>query len=90
MDTANQTTLSRKTEEALDLDKVSVDKKTLIVRRSDKEKEDVVMIPISEYNSWIETDYLLSSEANRAHLRASLQQAEKGDTEKVDWDKLWT
>jgi antitoxin YefM len=44
--------------------------------------EQVVVMPLDEFNSWKETLYLLSSPANSAHLRASIAQAESGQAEK--------
>ena len=41
---------------------------------------------LEEYNALIETQYLLSTEANRKHLRKSLKEAEAGKTSKIDWD----
>ena len=40
--------------------------------------EQVVMMPLDEFNSWKETLYLLSSPANAAHLRRSITEAESG------------
>lgn len=42
--------------------------------------EQVVVVPLEEYNSWKETLYLLSNPANAAHLRASLAEAQSGQT----------
>jgi antitoxin YefM len=41
--------------------------------------EQVVFVPLDEYNSWKETLYLLSSSANADHLRRSIAQAQAGD-----------
>ena len=40
--------------------------------------EQVVMMPLDEFNSWKETLYLLSNPANAAHLRRSIAEAESG------------
>lgn len=40
--------------------------------------EQVVVVPLDEYNAWKETVYLLSNPANAAHLRTSLAQAQAG------------
>jgi len=42
--------------------------------------EQVVMVPLDEYNSWKETLYLLANPANAAHLRASIAEAQSGNT----------
>ena len=44
--------------------------------------EQVVMMPLDEFNSWKETLYLLSSPANAAHLRRSIAEAESGQVAK--------
>ena len=44
--------------------------------------EQVVMMPLDEFNSWKETLYLLSNPANAAHLRRSIAEAESGQTVK--------
>jgi antitoxin YefM len=44
--------------------------------------DQVVMMPLGEFNSWKETLYLLASPANAAHLRRSITQAELGKAEK--------
>lgn len=59
------------------LDQVYEDQETLIVAR--KNNENVVLISVNEYNSLIETGYLLSSEANVKHLIESMQQARSGN-----------
>lgn len=43
--------------------------------------EQVVVMPLGEYNSWKETLYLLSSPANAARLRKSIAEAKSGRTE---------
>ena len=40
--------------------------------------EQVVMMPLDEFNSWKETLYLLSNPANAARLRRSIAEAESG------------
>jgi antitoxin YefM len=40
--------------------------------------EQVVLMPLAEYDSWKETLYLLSSPANAARLRRSIAEAEAG------------
>jgi antitoxin YefM len=40
--------------------------------------EQVVLMPLDEFNSWKETLYLLGSPANVAHLRRSIAEAESG------------
>jgi antitoxin YefM len=44
--------------------------------------EQVVVMPLDEFNSWKETRYLLSSPANAAHLRRSITEAESGRANK--------
>jgi len=58
------------------LDAVEEDEDTLIVTRS--KGRGAVVISLSEYNSWKETEYLLSSKANAEHLRRSMQEIEDG------------
>lgn len=40
--------------------------------------QQVVVLPLDEFNSWKETIYLLSNPANAAHLRKSIQEAGAG------------
>lgn len=40
--------------------------------------EQVVMMPLDEFNSWKETLHLLSNPANAAHLRRSVSELEAG------------
>jgi antitoxin YefM len=40
--------------------------------------EQVVLMPLDEFNSWKETMYLLSNPANVAHLRRSITEAQSG------------
>jgi len=54
------------------LDHVFQDNDPLIVTR--KNNENVVMISIDEYNSLIETNYLMANEANAKHLMKSIHQ----------------
>ncbi len=55
------------------LDHVYQDHDPLIVTR--KNNENVVMISMDEYNSLIETNYLMANEANAKHLMKSIKQA---------------
>ena len=54
------------------MDKVIQNHDQLIITR--KNNSNVILISVDEYNSLIETNYLLSSEANADHLRKSISQ----------------
>ena len=71
----------------LALDRVSNEKETIIIHRPSA--EDVVMIPLSEWNGWVETKYLLSSKNNIEHLSKSINESESGKTTKMDVSNLW-
>lgn len=43
--------------------------------------EQVVMMPLDEFNSWKETLYLLSNPANAEHLRRSISELETGQAQ---------
>jgi len=58
------------------LDRVVDDADITIITRRDA--DDVVMMSLSEYNSWKETEYLLASPANARQLRASIAQLNAG------------
>jgi antitoxin YefM len=62
------------------MDKVYDDKDALIITR--KDKKNLVLISIDEYNSLLETNYLLSNEENAAHLRKSINQYKAGKAKK--------
>jgi antitoxin YefM len=46
--------------------------------------EQVVFLPLDEYNSWKETLYLLSNPANAEHLRRSLAEARAGNVKEQE------
>lgn len=46
--------------------------------------QQVVVLPLEEFNSWKETIYLLSNPANAAHLRKSIQEARAGQIQEKD------
>jgi antitoxin YefM len=57
---------------------------TIIVTESG---ERVVLLPLDEYNSWKETQYLLSNPANSEHLRQSIRESQEGAM--ADLERLW-
>ena len=85
IETTNPTELRKKMKEKLNL--ISKENQHIIIHRSGN--EDIIMTPLSEYNSWKETAYLLSTEANKKHLEESLKQAKTGETSQIDLDHLW-
>jgi len=85
METTNASELRKNLKNKLDL--VSDEKETMIIHRSGQ--EDVVMVPLSEYNSWMETTHLLSTEANRENLKKSIEEAKAGKVTKVKTKDLW-
>ncbi len=40
--------------------------------------QQIVLLPLDEFNAWQETAYLLSNPANAAHLRQSIAEAQMG------------
>lgn len=58
------------------MDQVCNDHEPLVVTR--RRGENIVIISQEDYESFLETDYLLSSRANAAHLTESLAQARQG------------
>ena len=64
------------------IDKVVQNRNSLIITRENN--ENIVLVSVDEYNSLIETNYLLSNEANAEHLRKSLAQHKAGKIKKRD------
>jgi antitoxin YefM len=69
-----------------ELDMVAEDHIPLIVKR--KRGNDMVIMSLEDYNSYMETINLLSSPSNAEHLFKSIKQAEKGKTVDVTLDDL--
>ncbi|MGC5309237.1 type II toxin-antitoxin system Phd/YefM family antitoxin [Micromonospora zamorensis] len=63
---------------AAELDSVINDAEEVVVTRSGHEP--VVIVPLAEYESMKETEYLLRSPSNAAVLRRSMAELEEGDT----------
>jgi len=68
------------------LDLVIEDFETLIINRG--KGKGAVMISLSEYNSLMETMYLLSSKANADNLYEAIQQEKEGKVVVKDLDEL--
>ncbi len=58
------------------MDSVYNNREPLIVMR--KNRENVVMVSLDDFNAWQETHYLLASQANARHLGESHKQAREG------------
>jgi antitoxin YefM len=46
--------------------------------------EQVVLMPLDAFNSWMETLYLVASPKNAAHLRRSIAEAQSGQAEQKE------
>jgi len=60
-------------------DSVDENKDILIVPRNG-DRDAIIIMALSEYNSIVETEYLLSTEANRNMLEQSLNELENDET----------
>ncbi|MEO1013409.1 MAG: type II toxin-antitoxin system prevent-host-death family antitoxin [Bacteroidota bacterium] len=84
MEAINITELRKNTKSTLD--RVVDNSMEIIVHRANS--EDVVLVPLDEYNSLKETLFLLSSEKNRDRLNKGMEQVNNGQTTKVSIDEL--
>ncbi|WBB93805.1 type II toxin-antitoxin system prevent-host-death family antitoxin [Verrucosispora sp. WMMC514] len=67
---------------AAELDSVINDAEEVVVTRSGHKP--VVIVPLAEYESMKETEYLLRNPANAAALRRSIAELDEGDTAERD------
>ena len=67
---------------ANELDSVINDAEEVVVTRSGHEP--VVIVPLAEYESMKETEYLLRNPSNAAALRRSIAELERGDAKGRD------
>lgn len=70
------------------MDEVIISGETIIVPRNNSNDDAVVLISLREYNSIKETEHLLSSEANRTRLEASIAQMKAGKVVPYPFENL--
>ena len=80
MNAVNYTDLRRNLKSYMD--KVYEEREPLIVTR--KSSENIVLISLEEYNSLVETSYLMGSQANACHLLESFRNAKDGNASERD------
>lgn len=68
------------------LDQVEADSKELVIFRQGKQP--MVVIPLDQYESWKETEYLMSSPANRDRINAAIKALDEGKGIEVTMDEL--
>jgi antitoxin YefM len=68
------------------LDEVAEGHDPLIITR--QKGKDMVIMSLEDYNSFIETIYLLGSPKNSEHLQKSIKQAEEGLVKEVTLENL--
>ncbi len=62
-------------------------KEVLLVPRQGK-KDAIVIMTLSEYNSIVETEYLLASKENRKVLEKAMSELEGGEVIEMDMENL--
>ncbi len=70
------------------LDGISRSSDIIVIPRNNKEEDAIVVMSIAEYNSIKETEYLVSSKANRERLQKSLKEAATEKTRNVELESL--
>lgn len=80
MKTVNYSELRSKLKANLDV--VSEDHEILVVHRSGGKS--IVMMSLDDFNSYQETEYLLSTKANRENLTEAVKEAENGNVTNKD------
>ena len=69
-------------------DQVIDDQDVLLITRNDGQT--IVAMPLAQYTSKKETDYLLANDANRRHLEKGIEQARAGKVTKKTLPELST
>lgn len=68
------------------MDEVCANSEVKIITRTNNPS--VVMMSLDDYNSFMETAYLLSNSANANHLRNSINEAKQGKVCKVELSRI--